>query len=169
MRRIALSIPLAAFFCSATAHLPGTIASTGSIFASLNKPVAGQMIVNGFRKIVLMADHVGEQKELAEVAARLDEKNWSKGIRVGYCDDFYKKAGDEFSKWSEEDGPPAGSHASLKDTSELLYPAGDKGWVSKDLIPTAAGKPVGGGAEAPVAGAQRSNSYHEHDASEVIV
>jgi creatinine amidohydrolase len=35
-----------------------------------------------------------------------------------------------------------GSHASVKDTSELLYLGGDKGWVRKELIPTAVGDPV---------------------------
>jgi len=129
----------------ANAELPGTIGITGPVFASLNEEVAEQMIVNGFKNIVLMGDHGGGQKELAEVASKLDAKYSSKGIRVVYCDDVYKKAGDEFNKWAADNGYPAGSHASLKDTSELLYLGGDKGWVRKDLIPTAVGKPAGKG------------------------
>lgn len=126
---------------NANGELPGTIGLTGPIFAALNEQVAEQMIVNGFRNIVLMGDHGGGQKELAEVAKKLDEKYSARGIRVVYCDDVYKKAGDEFNKWAKDNGYPAGSHASLKDTSELLYLGGDKGWVRKDQIAAAVGDP----------------------------
>lgn len=126
---------------NANPELPGTIGITGPVFAALNEQVAEQMITNGFKNIVLMGDHGGGQKELAEVARKLDEKYSSRGIRVVYCDDVYKRAGDEFNKWAKENGYPAGSHASLKDTSELLYLGGDKGWVRKDLIATAVGDP----------------------------
>jgi creatinine amidohydrolase len=50
--------------------------------------------------------------------------------------------GADFDKWLADNGYPAGAHASIKDTSELLYLGGDKGWVRKDLIPTAVGDPV---------------------------
>jgi hypothetical protein len=38
----------------------------------------------------------------------------------------------------------------LKDTSELLYLAGDQGWVRKDLIATAVGDPVRNAASRPI-------------------
>jgi creatinine amidohydrolase len=126
----------------ANAQLPGTIGITGPVFAALNEQVAEQLIVNGFKNIVLMGDHGGGQKELAEVATKLDAKYASSGIRVVYCNDVYQKAGAEFNKWSAANGYPPGEHASLKDTSELLYLGGDKGWVRKDLIPTAVGDPT---------------------------
>jgi creatinine amidohydrolase/Fe(II)-dependent formamide hydrolase-like protein len=37
---------------------------------------------------------------------------------------------------------PAGAHASIKDTSELLYLEGDRPWIRKELIATAVGQPV---------------------------
>lgn len=128
----------------ANGELPGTIGITGPLFAELNEQVAEQMIVNGFKNIVLMGDHGGGQKELSEVAAKLDAKYSGRGIRVVYCGDVYTKAGAEFNKWAAANGYPPGSHASLKDTSELLYLGGDKGWVRKDLIPTAVGDPSKG-------------------------
>jgi creatinine amidohydrolase/Fe(II)-dependent formamide hydrolase-like protein len=126
----------------ANAELPGTVGITGPLFAELNEQVAEQMITNGFRNIVLMGDHGGGQKELAETAKKLDAKYSGQGIHVVYCDDVYVKAGADFNKWAADHHYPAGEHASLKDTSELLYLGGDKGWVRKDLIATALGDPV---------------------------
>ena len=45
------------------------------------------------------------------------------------------------SGWSEH-GYPRSSHAGIPDTSTMLYLGGDKGWVRKELIPTAEGDPV---------------------------
>jgi creatinine amidohydrolase len=126
---------------NASAALPGTIGLTGPIFASVNEQVAEQLIVNGFKNVVLMGDHGGGQKELAEVARKLDAKYAGKGIRVVYCGDVYAKVGTDFNKWLTEHQLPVGSHASIKDTSELWYLGGDKGWIRKDQIATAVGDP----------------------------
>jgi creatinine amidohydrolase len=126
----------------ANPELPGTIGISTEVFARLNEEVAEQMIINGFKNIVLMGDHGGGQKELGEVATKLNAKYSAKGIRVVYCNEFYDKVGKDFDKWLAENGYPPGSHASVKDTSELLYLGGDRGWVRKDLIVTAVGDPV---------------------------
>jgi creatinine amidohydrolase/Fe(II)-dependent formamide hydrolase-like protein len=123
----------------AGATLPGTIGLSAALFAQLNEEVAEQLITNGFKNIVLMGDHGGGQQQLAEVAKKLDAKYAGKGIRVVYAEDVYTKVGTDFNKWLVEHGYPVGSHASIKDTSELLYLGGDKGWVRKDQIPNAVG------------------------------
>jgi creatinine amidohydrolase/Fe(II)-dependent formamide hydrolase-like protein len=123
----------------ASAALPGTIGISAAVFAQLNEEVAEQLIINGFKNIVLMGDHGGGQQQLDEVAKKLDARYSGKGIRVVYCGDVYTKVGTEFDKWLKDHGYPVGSHASIKDTSELLYLGGDKGWVRKDQIPTAVG------------------------------
>ena len=51
----------------------------------------------------------------------------------------------DFDKYLASKNLPTGGHASIIDTSEMLYLGGDKGWVRKDLIPTALGDPVGRG------------------------
>jgi creatinine amidohydrolase/Fe(II)-dependent formamide hydrolase-like protein len=124
---------------NASAELPGTIGLTGPIFAAVNERVAEQLIVNGFRNVVLMGDHGGGQRELEEVAKKLDAKYASQGVRVVYCGDVYAKAGTEFNKWLNAHDLPVGSHASIKDTSELWYLGGDKGWIRKDQVPNAVG------------------------------
>ncbi len=121
----------------ASAELPGTIGISSALFAALNEELAEQLIRNGFKNVVLMGDHGGGQKELSEVAKKLDAKHSADGIRVVYCDDVYTKAGADFDQWLRDHDLPVGSHASIKDTSELWYLGGDKGWIRKDQIATA--------------------------------
>ncbi len=148
----------------ANGDLPGTIGISGAVFSQLNEEVAEQMIVNGFKNIVLMGDHGGGQQELADIAKKLDAKYTGKGIRVIYCSDVYTKVGADFDKWLADNGYPAGAHASVKDTSELLYLGGDKGWVRKELIPTAVGDPVRKPGEPRDPNAKRVNNGIQGDA-----
>ncbi len=127
---------------NASAALPGTIGLTPELFAALNEQVAEQLIKTGFKNVVLMGDHGGGQKELGEVAKKLDAKYSSQGIRVVFCDEVYAKAMADFDKWLAENGYPLSSHAGIPDTSEMLYLGGDKGWVRKELIATAVGDPM---------------------------
>ena len=139
----AIAAPVLPFSVNnASADLPGTIGLTGPLFAAINEQVAEQMIKTGFKNIVLMGDHGGGQKELGEVAKKLDEKYSGQGIRVVFCDEVYEKANSDFDKWLADNGYPSSSHAGIPDTSEMLYLGADKGWVRKDLIPTAVGDPV---------------------------
>src|SRR5262249_55593968 len=123
----------------ASAELPGTIGITGPLFAAVNERVAEQLIKSGFRNVCLMGDHGGRQKELGEVAKKLDAKYTSEGIRVFFCDEMYAKAQGDYIKWLAANGYPqgAGGHAGVMDTSEMLYLGGDQGWVRKELIPAA--------------------------------
>src|SRR5207237_6469058 len=65
-----------------------------------------------------------------------------KGVHVYFCDEVYKKAQGDFDEWLVANGYPRSSHAGIPDTSTMLYLGGDKGWVRKELIPTAEGDPV---------------------------
>jgi len=128
-------------------NLPwGTIGLTGEAFALVNEQVTDQLIKNGFKNVFLMGDHGGGQKELGEVAKKLDAKYGSQGIHVYFCDEMYDKAQNDYWKWLEDNKYPSYGHASIMDTSEMLYlstlDGGDKGWTRKDLIKTAVGDPV---------------------------
>jgi creatinine amidohydrolase len=133
----------------ASADLPGTIGLSNEAFALINKEVAEQLIITGFKNVVLMGDHGGGQQQLGEVAKELDAKYKDKGIRVVWCDEVYAKAQGDFDKYLEAHGYPVSSHAGIPDTSELWYlstrDGGDKGYVRKDLIATAVGDPPGRG------------------------
>ncbi len=129
--------------------LPGTIGLTGELFAAINEQVTEQLIISGFKNVVLMGDHGGGQKELGDVAKKLDAKYSGKGVHVVFCDEVYEKAQGDYTKWLADNHYPSGGHASVMDTSEMLYlstlSGQDRGWVRKDLIATATGDPVGRG------------------------
>ncbi len=131
---------------NASAELPGTIGLTPPLFAAINEQIAEQLIISGFKNVFLMGDHGGGQKELGEVAKKLDAKYSSQGIHVYFCDEMYEKAQNDYWKWLADNKYPSYGHASIMDTSEMLYlstrDGGDKGWVRKDLIKTAVGDPV---------------------------
>ena len=116
-------------------ELPGTIGITAETFKEVNKEVAEQMIRNGFKAVVLMGDHGGGQKELAALATELDAKYASQGIRVIYCEDAYKKSNDDYDKWIASKGLSPSGHASINDTSEMMYlePTPDA-WVRRDKL-----------------------------------
>jgi creatinine amidohydrolase/Fe(II)-dependent formamide hydrolase-like protein len=130
-------------------ELPGTIGLTGELFAAINEQVAEQLIITGFKNVVLMGDHGGGQKELGDVAKKLDAKYSPQGIHVVFCDEVYEKAQGDYTKWLADNHYPSGGHASVMDTSEMLYLStlngNDRGWVRKDIIPSALGDPVGRG------------------------
>lgn len=148
----------------ANPELPGTIGISGPVFAEINEQVAEQLIANGFKNVVLIGDHGGGQKEIKEVAARLDAKYAGKGIRVVYSDGPYTKANEEFFAWLDKNGYPASTHAGIPDTSEMLYLEGDQKWIRKDLLPTALGDPPHKPGEHPDPNAKRINNGISGDA-----
>jgi creatinine amidohydrolase len=161
----AIAAPVMPFSVNnANPQLPGTIGLTGPLFAALNEQVAEQMIKNGFKNVVLMGDHGGGQKELGEVAKKLDEKYSVQGIRVIFCDEVYQKANGDFDKWLEANKYPLSSHAGIPDTSEMIYLGGDKGWVRKELIATAVGDPIRKPGEQRDPNAKRINNGIQGDA-----
>ncbi len=149
---------------NARADLPGTIGITGPLFAAMNEQIAEQLIINGFKNVVLMGDHGGGQKELEEVAHKLDAKYSAKGIHVVFCGDVYAKRQADFDTYLEAHHLPLSTHAGIPDTSEMLYLGGDKGWVRKDLIATAVGDPVPKPGEPRDPNAQRVNNGITGDA-----
>ena len=139
----AIAAPVLAFSPNnASAEMPGTIGLTAPLFAQITEEIAEQLIKSGFKNVVLMGDHGGGQKELKEVAEKLDRKYASQAIRVVYCDEVYQKAQDDFDKWCAEHGYGSGGHANISDTSEMIYLGGTKGYVRMTLLPTAIGDPV---------------------------
>ena len=125
----------------ASAELPGTIGLSADTFQQINKEIAEQLIGNGFKNVVLMGDHGGGQKQLADVAQELDARYASQGIRVVFCEDVYKKSNDDFDAYIASKGLSPGGHASINDTSEMMFlePA-KNAWVRRDKLSEAVGK-----------------------------
>jgi creatinine amidohydrolase/Fe(II)-dependent formamide hydrolase-like protein len=127
---------------NASASLPGTIGLTNEILAAILERISEQAIMTGFKNVILMGDHGGGQPDVyRDVAKKLEDRYAPKGIHVYYCDEVYAKAQGDFNKWLESQGYPRIGHASIPDTSEMLYLGGDT-WVRKELIKTALGDPA---------------------------
>jgi creatinine amidohydrolase len=134
---------------NASAALPGTIGLTPELLGAVLERVVEQSMTTGFKNVVIMGDHGGGQPATYQgVAKKMDEKYAPEGKHVFFCDRVYAAAQGDFDDWLVAHGYPRSSHAGIPDTSTMLYLGGDKGWVRKDLIPTAEGDPV------PAAGAR---------------
>jgi creatinine amidohydrolase len=144
---------------NASAALPGTIGLTNDLLALVLERIAEQALTTGFKNVILMGDHGGGQPNVyRDTAKKLDDKHAAAGQHVYYCDDVYTKRMADFDAYLTSQNLPAGGHASIIDTSEMLYLGGDKGWVRKELIATAVALP------APAAGAPRVSNGITGDA-----
>jgi creatinine amidohydrolase/Fe(II)-dependent formamide hydrolase-like protein len=127
----------------ASPQLPGTIGLTPELLGAVLERVVEQSMTTGFKNVVIMGDHGGGQPAVyADVAKKMDAKYAPEGRHVFFCDEVYAKAQGDFDDWLAAHGYPRSSHAGIPDTSTMLYLGGDKGWVRKELIPTAEGDPM---------------------------
>jgi creatinine amidohydrolase/Fe(II)-dependent formamide hydrolase-like protein len=127
----------------ASPQLPGTIGLTPELLGAVLERIVEQSMTTGFKNVVIMGDHGGGQPAAyAEVAKKMDAKYAPEGKHVYFCDEVYAKAQGDFDDWLASKGYPRSSHAGIPDTSTMLYLGGDKGWVRKELIPTAEGDPI---------------------------
>jgi creatinine amidohydrolase len=119
-------------------RFPGTINLSPETFSAVNEAVADSMVKAGFKYIILMGDHDGNQKPLEALAPKLDEKYRSQGMHVLYSSDAYAKSNREIEAYVKEHDFPPSRHAGVADTS-LLWGIDTK-YVRADKI--AVGGPV---------------------------
>ena len=100
---------------------PGTISLPDDIFEAVLENAALSFKTHGFTRIVFVGDSGGNQRPQERVAARLD-KEWSvAGIRVMSAGDYYaQNGGDEFLQSQGLTSSQIGTHAGVRDTSELI-------------------------------------------------
>ncbi|HVC20704.1 MAG TPA: creatininase family protein [Vicinamibacterales bacterium] len=112
---------------------PGGVSVSPELFAQVNEAVVDSEVKNGFKNIILMGDHGGGQKQLAEVAEKKNAQYASQGVHVFFCSDVYKKANDQFNDYLTAHHLPVSEHAGIPDTSEMIYFGGAK-WVRMNEI-----------------------------------
>jgi creatinine amidohydrolase len=120
------------------AKFPGTVNLSPEIFSSVNEEVADSMAKAGFKYIILMGDHGGNQTPLKELAPKLDQRYRSQGTRVFYSGNAYAKSDQEIENYLKDHGFPPSRHGGVADTS-LLWAVGAQ-YVRQDKI--AMGDPV---------------------------
>ncbi len=120
------------------AKFPGTVNLSPETFSRVNEEVADSMAKAGFKYIILMGDHGGNQAPLKELAPKLDQRYRSQGIRVFYSSDAYAKSDQEIENYLKDHGFPPSCHGGVADTS-LLWAVGAQ-YVRRDKM--AMGDPV---------------------------
>jgi creatinine amidohydrolase/Fe(II)-dependent formamide hydrolase-like protein len=98
-------------------RFPGTVNLSAGTFSRVNEDVAESMVRTGFKFIILMGDHDGNQPSLQALASKLDERHRSGGVRVFYSSDAYAKANGEIERYLKEHGYPPSRHAGISDMS----------------------------------------------------
>jgi creatinine amidohydrolase len=117
---------------------PGTVKLSPETFSRVNEEVADSMAKAGFKYIILMGDHGGNQAPLKDLAPKLDQRYRSQGIRVFYSNDAYAKSDREIEDYLKDHGFPPSRHAGVADTS-ALWAVGAQ-YVRRDRI--AMGDPI---------------------------
>lgn len=100
-------------------RFPGTINLRPEIFAEVNADVARSLAAAGFRNIVLLGDHGGEQDPLQALAPRLNGELSPRGVRVFFSGDGYAKSTAEIEAYAKAHGMLGAGHGGLWDTAEL--------------------------------------------------
>jgi creatinine amidohydrolase/Fe(II)-dependent formamide hydrolase-like protein len=102
--------------------LPGTISLPSKVFEGVLEATARSLRTHGFKLICFIGDHGLSQGSQQAVADRLSAA-WSKsGVKVLNVSDYYSDANGQVA-WlvsQGEDKRKIGSHAALRDTSELM-------------------------------------------------
>lgn len=119
---------------------PGTISVPPDVFARVIEGAAHSFAIHGFKLIVFLGDSGPNQAPQQQVAADLTRRWAADGVRVINADDYYAKNGG--LEWLLSEGETAaviGSHAAVRDTSELLavFPEGvrnDRRAADKDGV-----------------------------------
>ena len=100
-------------------RFPGTINVRPEIFAEVNADVARSLAAAGFRNIILLGDHGGDQDPLKALAPKLDQELSPKGTRVFFSSDGYAKSTTEIEAYAKAHGLIGAGHGGLWDTAEL--------------------------------------------------
>lgn len=101
----------------------GTISVPDRVFADILEYTARSLRAHGFEVIAFLGDSGGNQQPQAEVAARLNAEWAGTGARVLHVSDYYDPTANGQLEMLRNDGEwdfKIGSHAGIRDTSELM-------------------------------------------------
>lgn len=97
----------------------GTINVRPEIFAEVNADIARSLAAAGFKHVILLGDHGGDQDPLMALAPKLDAELSPHGTRVFFSGDGYAKSTAEIEAYAKAHGMVGAGHGGLWDTAEL--------------------------------------------------
>jgi creatinine amidohydrolase len=104
---------------------PGVLSCARECFEQVVGSIAGGAKSLGFTDVLLVGDNGGNQAPLSNVAAALNKEWEGTGVKAYALTDFYDKGHEYQDAWFLGqfgwDASVVGSHAGIKDTSQLLY------------------------------------------------
>ncbi len=103
----------------------GTINIRPEVFAQVNADIARSLAAAGFKDIILLGDHGGDQDPLKALAPQLDQELAPRGVRVFFSGDGYAKSTTEIEAYAKAHQLIGGGHGGLWDTAELWAVAPD--------------------------------------------
>lgn len=106
---------------------PGTISVPPDVFRMVLESAAISFASHGFKQIVLLGDSGPNQAPQQTLALELSRRWAAEGVSVVHAASYYDAKGSvEFLKAGGETDATIGSHAAIRDTSELMavYPEG---------------------------------------------
>lgn len=121
-------------------RFPGSVSVSEETFGAVAREVALSAIAAGFKNVVLMGDHGGDQEPLKKVAEALNTEWSPKGINVYYIPDLYYKEKEQMKEYLTKRNMAIDEHAGIDDTSEVMFIDNDKRWVRKDKLAPDDGK-----------------------------
>lgn len=99
----------------------GTISVPDGVYMQLLEAAAASLEAHGFKLIVLLGDSGGNQAPQREVARRLSARWAGKAVRVMNAEAYYAgNGGDAMLLGEGETAGSLGTHAGIRDTSELM-------------------------------------------------
>jgi creatinine amidohydrolase/Fe(II)-dependent formamide hydrolase-like protein len=131
-------------------RFPGTISVPEDAFASVLAGAARSLKQHGFLDIVLIGDSGNYQRQLKDVAARLNREWAGSGARAHYVGAYYDAATIDFGQALRARGiteKQIGTHAGVADTSLLM--AIDESRVRADRLAAPVSEPSSGVAGEP--------------------
>ena len=108
-------------------HFAGTISVPDHVFADILEFTARSLRAHGFETIYFLGESGGNQEMQEQVATRLSAEWQAAGVKVIHVGDYYAANGQvDWLLTQQETESSIGSHAGIRDTSELLaiFPAG---------------------------------------------
>lgn len=115
---------------------PGTISLPEDVFGAVLENAALSFKTHGFKRIVFLGDSGGNQRTQQRIADKLADAWRAEGVSVLAAGNYYAaNGGDEFLKSHGLSASQIGTHAGVRDTSELMAVAPD----AVDLAKAAAG------------------------------
>jgi creatinine amidohydrolase/Fe(II)-dependent formamide hydrolase-like protein len=100
----------------------GSLTWSDEVFGAVLEETARSLAVHGFKAICFVGDHGWAQGPQARIAAKLSAEWRERGIRVVQVSDYYDDANGQYAwlRFQGERDAAIGSHAGIRDTSELM-------------------------------------------------